>query len=151
MKVFNVGTPLERLALDFLCAFPECEEGNKFVLCIGNNFTRWVLAVTIPKPRIYDRNWSSSWLWITDFRSSSPVIYLIWGKKLMRSMEKMTDGIRHQDTLEWPKWPLISGHEPCMATLEIEDYRWVVYCLLRWQRRMLWCLPGNRCLPMVIK
>lgn len=49
MKVYNVGAPMERIALDILGPFiPESKAGNKYVLCIGDYFTKWISATAIP-------------------------------------------------------------------------------------------------------
>ncbi len=48
MKVYVVGAPMERLTLDILGPLPESNQGNRYILCIGDYFTRWVWAVALP-------------------------------------------------------------------------------------------------------
>ena len=44
MKQFNVGAPLERVALDILGPLPTSVRGNKYILIVGDYFTKWVEA-----------------------------------------------------------------------------------------------------------
>ena len=48
MKVYIVGAPMERVALDILGPLPLSEKGNKYILCAGDYFTKWVWAVALP-------------------------------------------------------------------------------------------------------
>ena len=48
MKQYNVGAPLERLAIDILGPLPESIKGNKYIVCIGDYFTKWVSGIAIP-------------------------------------------------------------------------------------------------------
>ena len=48
MKLYQTGAPMERIALDILGPLPETEYGNKYILCIGDYFTKWVEAIPLP-------------------------------------------------------------------------------------------------------
>ena len=42
------GAPLDRLHLDFLGPFPISRKGNKYILVITDQFTKWVEAYAVP-------------------------------------------------------------------------------------------------------
>ena len=48
LKTYNVGAPLERVALDILGPLPESDRGNKYILVIGDYFSKWTEAFAIP-------------------------------------------------------------------------------------------------------
>ena len=48
LRTYNVGTPLERVALDILGPLPDSDRGNKYVLIIGDYFSKWTEAYVIP-------------------------------------------------------------------------------------------------------
>ena len=48
MKTYNVGAPLERVGIDVMGPLPESERGNKYILVVGNYFTKWMEAYAIP-------------------------------------------------------------------------------------------------------
>ena len=48
MKTYNVGAPLERMAVDLLGPLPESKSGNKYIMCVGDYFTKWVTAIPLP-------------------------------------------------------------------------------------------------------
>ncbi len=47
MKVFNVGAPLERIAVDVLGPSPISAKGNKYILIVGDYFTKWVKGLSV--------------------------------------------------------------------------------------------------------
>ena len=51
MKQFNVGAPLERVALDILGPLPTSKRGNKYILIVGDYFTKWVEAYPLQDQR----------------------------------------------------------------------------------------------------
>jgi hypothetical protein len=48
LQQYLVGEPFERVALDILGPLPETAQGNKFVLCIGDYFSKWTIAIALP-------------------------------------------------------------------------------------------------------
>ena len=44
LRTYNVGSPLERIAIDVLGPLPPTEAGNKYILVIADYFTKWVEA-----------------------------------------------------------------------------------------------------------
>ena len=48
MRIYNVGFPFERIAMDVAGPFPVTKNGNRFVLVIGDYFSKWMEAYPIP-------------------------------------------------------------------------------------------------------
>ena len=48
LRTYNVGAPLERVALDVLGPLPDSDRGNKYILIIGDYFSKWTEAYAIP-------------------------------------------------------------------------------------------------------
>ena len=48
MKTYNVGAPLERVALDVMGPLPVSDRGNRYILVIGDYFSKWKEAYAIP-------------------------------------------------------------------------------------------------------
>ena len=44
MQIERVGNPLERVAMDILGPLPETSRGNKYILVLGDYFTKWTEA-----------------------------------------------------------------------------------------------------------
>ncbi|CAC5404130.1 unnamed protein product [Mytilus coruscus] len=47
LQQYNVGAPFERIGIDILGPLPKSTRGNKFVLVIGDYFTKWMEAIPI--------------------------------------------------------------------------------------------------------
>jgi len=48
MKRYDVGFPMEEVAIDLMGPFPESEAGNKYVLVIVDSFSKWMEAYPLP-------------------------------------------------------------------------------------------------------
>ena len=48
LSQYNVGAPMERLAIDVLGPLPQSEEGNRFILIAADYFSKWVEAYPLP-------------------------------------------------------------------------------------------------------
>ena len=48
MKISNVGTPLERIAIDITGPCTPSDQVNKYVLVVGDYFTKWTEAYALP-------------------------------------------------------------------------------------------------------
>ena len=48
MKKYQFGAPMERVALDIMGPLPKTTRGNKYVLVIGDYFTKWIEAYFMP-------------------------------------------------------------------------------------------------------
>jgi hypothetical protein len=48
MKKYTAGFPLDRVSTDILGPFPVSDQGNRYILTVMDQFTRWVEAYAIP-------------------------------------------------------------------------------------------------------
>ena len=48
MEKYIVGAPFESVALDMLGAFRKSDKGNKYLLVVGDYFSKWLEAVPVP-------------------------------------------------------------------------------------------------------
>ena len=48
MQIVRSGYPFERIAIDILCELPITEKGNKYILVIGDYFTKWTECFPMP-------------------------------------------------------------------------------------------------------
>ena len=48
MQLDHVDRPLQRIAMDILEPLPETEQGNKYILVIGDYFTKWKETYPLP-------------------------------------------------------------------------------------------------------
>lgn len=45
---YNVGHPMDRIAIDIMGPLPVSDNGNKYVMVVGDTFTKWIEAYAIP-------------------------------------------------------------------------------------------------------
>ena len=45
---YTSGSPMDRVAMDIMGPFPTSSKGNRYVLVIGDTFTKWIEAYAIP-------------------------------------------------------------------------------------------------------
>lgn len=48
LQTYIAGYPMNRVALDVIGPLPKTKRGNRFILVIGDHFTRWMEAFTLP-------------------------------------------------------------------------------------------------------
>lgn len=48
LKLYNVGAPWERIAVDVAGPFPESDEGNKYIIVVQDYFTKWPEVFATP-------------------------------------------------------------------------------------------------------
>ena len=48
MTLHPVDGPWERVGLDILGPLPLSDRGNRFVLCVGDYFSKWITSIPIP-------------------------------------------------------------------------------------------------------
>ena len=48
LKNYQQGAPLDRIAMDILGPFPISDQGNRYILVVGDTFTKWIEAYAIP-------------------------------------------------------------------------------------------------------
>ena len=48
MKMYGVGEPMERVAVDVIGPLPVSTKGNRFIFVIADYFTKWVVAYAVP-------------------------------------------------------------------------------------------------------
>ena len=48
LKEYRSGAPLDRLCIDILGPLPVSDKGNRYVLVVGDSFTRWIEAYALP-------------------------------------------------------------------------------------------------------
>ena len=48
MRRYDVGLPMEEVAIDLMGPYPESEDGNKYVLVIVDSFSKWMEAYPVP-------------------------------------------------------------------------------------------------------
>ena len=48
MKHYDMGLPMEEIAIDLMDPFPESDSGNKYVLVVMDSFSKWMEAYPVP-------------------------------------------------------------------------------------------------------
>ena len=51
-KLYNLAAPLERMSLDIMGPLPESNRGNRYILCVGDYFTKWITAIPLPNQEV---------------------------------------------------------------------------------------------------
>ena len=49
LQNYQVGSPMGRVATGILRPFPQSKSGNRYILLVGDYFTRWIKAYAIPE------------------------------------------------------------------------------------------------------
>jgi hypothetical protein len=49
MKKNNVGMPMERITIDIQGPYPKSKRGFKYILVVGDYFTKWIDAIPLKK------------------------------------------------------------------------------------------------------
>ena len=52
MRQYNVGLPFERIAIDIAGPFPVTDDGNRYIMVVGDYFTKWVEVYAIPNQEV---------------------------------------------------------------------------------------------------
>ena len=52
LQRYALGEPLERVAIDVIGPFPASRDGNRYIVVIGNYFTKWVEVVATPDQEV---------------------------------------------------------------------------------------------------
>ena len=52
MRQYNVRLPFERIAIDIVGPLPVADDGNWYIMVIGDYFTQWVQAYAIPNQEV---------------------------------------------------------------------------------------------------
>jgi hypothetical protein len=47
-KIMHMGAPWERMAIDILRPLSRTDNGNKYIMVVGDYFTKWMEAFPIP-------------------------------------------------------------------------------------------------------
>ena len=48
MRRYDVGFPMEEIAIDLMGPFPASDSGNKYVLVVVDSFSKWMEAYAVP-------------------------------------------------------------------------------------------------------
>ena len=48
MKTYNVGAPMERIAIDVMGPLPPTDRDNKYILVISDYFAKWTESYPMP-------------------------------------------------------------------------------------------------------
>ena len=48
MRRYDVGLPMEEVAIDLMGPFPESDSGNRYVLVVVDSFSKWMEAYPVP-------------------------------------------------------------------------------------------------------
>ena len=48
MSIHNVDAPMKRIGIDVLGPLPVSDRGNKYILCVGDYFSKWITLIPIP-------------------------------------------------------------------------------------------------------
>lgn len=52
LKLYNVGSPMERIAVDVLGPLPKTDAGNQYILIAQDYFTKWPEAFPIADQQV---------------------------------------------------------------------------------------------------
>ena len=55
MQTITAGYPTQVMAVDLLGQFPESKNGNRYVLVVGDYFSRWMEALPVPNSTVAEK------------------------------------------------------------------------------------------------
>ena len=75
MQQYNIGSPLEIIAVDIADPFPVTEDGDKYIMVVSDYFSKWPIPYAIPSQeartvaKMLIDNWISRFGVLTELHS----------------------------------------------------------------------------------